>query len=69
MAVEFVAMAQETKAVAIGDLLLAVFDRLALKLFDLPTLDADEVIVVFVIGFVAGHSVFEMVFMRDPCVA
>ena len=57
VAVQLVAMAQDSETVATGDLVLGGLDHLALELDDLSTAQADQVIVVGVGDLVAGGSV------------
>ena len=55
-------MTQNLEAMALRDLVLRVLDHLAFELDDLPTLDADEMIVMFLLDLIARDSVIEMTF-------
>ena len=64
--VEFVAMSQDFKSIGGRDLVLRLLDHLALKFRDLPAFDADQMIVVFVLDFIARDAVVEMALGGEP---
>ncbi len=53
-------MAQHLEIVALGDLILGVFDQLAFKFLNIPAFQADEMVVMFLFDFVACDAVVEI---------
>ena len=58
-------MAQHLEPVFGGDLVLGFLDHLALEFLDLATLDTYEMVVVFLLDFIARDAVVESPFRRE----